>query len=158
MPPGLTPWYRFLHRVCGGRLQQSRGRVHPPQRGYDWGVVRLAKVLICVVLAAFVLVAAGTSATANPWLRAVRTAPLVLEGGGFMPNEHVRLTLRVGKARFARTTIATASGTFTAGFGLAAVDPCRGVIVVTARGSRGSTSSYRRACRPSSTTPPSRSN
>jgi hypothetical protein len=78
----------------------------------------------------------------------------MLRGGGFLPNEQVRLTLRVGKARFVRTTTATASGTLTAGFGLAVVDPCRGVITVTARGALGSTSSYRRACRPASTTPP----
>jgi hypothetical protein len=119
-------------------------------------VVRLATVSPCVAHAAFVPRAAGASDAAKPWLHAVRSAPLVLKGEGFVPNEKVQMTLRVGigKARFARTVTADAAGTFRAGFGLAVVDPCQGTIVVTAKGSRGSFSSYRRACRPASTTPP----
>ena len=118
-------------------------------------VVRLATVSACVALAAFVPLAAGASDAAKPWLHAVSAAPLVLKGEGFVPNEKVQMTLRVGgQARFARTVTADAAGAFRAGFGLAVVDPCRGSIVVTAKGSRGSFSSYRRACRPASTTPP----
>ncbi len=121
---------------------------------YDRAAVRRRQALICVVLAALVAVSAGAAADKQPWLRAVRTAPLVLRGGAFAPGERVRLTLRVGKARFVRTATADAAGSFTAGFGLAAVDPCRGVIEVTAKGSLGSTSSYRRACRSASSKPP----
>ena len=116
--------------------------------------VRLAKVVTFVALAALVPAAAGVSADAKPWLRAARTAPLVLKGGAFVPGERIQVTLRVGKARFLRTVTADAAGTFTAGFGLAVVDPCRGMVVVTASGSRGSTSTYKRPCRPASTTPP----
>jgi hypothetical protein len=117
-------------------------------------MLHLRLLAACVAFAVLVPATAGASATKQPWLRVVRASPLVLRGGAFVPGERVRLTLGVGKVRFVRTTTADANGSFTARFGLAAVDPCHGMIVVTATGSRGSRSSYRRACRSSSTAPP----
>jgi hypothetical protein len=89
-------------------------------------------------------------------LRVVDSTPLTVAGSGFVGRERVSLRLRVGHRRPAvRSVRATQGGSFRVAFGpLLAVDPCEGAVVITATGSRGSTASWKRACRPPSTRPP----
>jgi hypothetical protein len=107
---------------------------------------------LSIVALALVLVPAGAARNQRaPTLRVVDLAPLTVRGTGFVPAEKVRLALRPGRPRaVVRTVSAGPSGSFRAGFGLAAVEPCRGAVVITATGSRGSRASVRRPCRPPS--------
>jgi hypothetical protein len=113
--------------------------------------------LLAIAAAVVALVPAATAGRqADAALRVVDWTPLTVRGTGFAPGEHVRLTLRTGRPRaVSRTARAGSAGTFRAAFGLfVALEPCRGSIVVTATGSRGSRASVKRACLPPSTAPP----
>ena len=118
--------------------------------------MRVRLLAIALLAAALALPAWGRDAGRAPALRIVDRTPLTVSGTGFGAREEVRLTLRTGRARaFARSTRADAAGAFRAAFGvLVAVEPCRGALVVTATGSRGSRATVRRSCRPPSVRPP----
>jgi hypothetical protein len=113
---------------------------------------------LLVIAALVVALVPGATAGRRPdaALRIVDWTPLTVRGTGFAAGEQVRLTLRTGRPRtVSRTTRAGRSGTFRAAFGLlVALDPCRGTLVVTATGSRGSRATVKRPCRPPSTAPP----
>lgn len=80
--------------------------------------------------------------------------PLELRGAHFSPGERVTVTLQLRQLRRARAVSASAAGSFTVRFDpLIAVDPCRGVLVVTAAGSTGTRATYKRICRPPSEAP-----
>ena len=98
----------------------------------------------------------GPERSPRPDLRVLRTAPLTVAGTGFVARERVRLTLRVGHRKPVSLRVrATRNGGFRAAFDLLlAVEPCEGSLVLTATGSRGSTASWKRTCRPPSRRPP----
>jgi hypothetical protein len=98
----------------------------------------------------------GPDGGSRPDLRVVKTAPLTVVGSGFEARERVRLTFQAGRRKPAtRSVQATPNGSFRTAFDLLlAVDPCEGSLVLTATGSRGSSASWKRACRPPSTRPP----
>jgi hypothetical protein len=110
---------------------------------------RLLAVLMIPALLAAVVSAAPTTAAA-PTLRPVSLAPLRMRGAGFQPRERVRVTLTT-RANVWRTTLrAGAAGRFIYRPGvLIAFDPCRGTIVVVARGvSSGRRATWKHLCRP----------
>jgi hypothetical protein len=115
---------------------------------------------LAIVAASLALVGAawsyGPDGDTRPEVRLVRSAPVTVAGTGFVGDERVRLVLRAGRWRPAvRTVQATPDGSFRVVFDLLlAVEPCRGALVLTATGSRGSTASWKRVCRPPSTRPP----
>ena len=113
--------------------------------------------VLTIALAAVALVPAATAGRQpDATLRVVDWTPLTVRGTGFASGERVVVTLRTGRPRaVSLTTRAGSSGRFRAAFGLlVAIEPCRGTIVVTATGSRGSRASVKRACRPPSAAPP----
>jgi hypothetical protein len=117
------------------------------------------RALPIVALGAALVVSAwgpGRAEGTRPTLRVVDRVPLTVVGTGFAAKEDVRLTLRAGVARPAsRSARADGDGRFRAAFrALLAVEPCRGALVITAAGSQGSRASWKRACRPPSTSPP----
>jgi hypothetical protein len=107
--------------------------------------VRLIAFVACLVLVLGAAPAEG-SADRAPSLRLVDLVPVTFRGAGFARLEQVRVAL----SRNGRTTVRRArsstSGTFRVSFGLLALDPCRGAIVVRATGGLGSRATYRRAC------------
>jgi hypothetical protein len=111
---------------------------------------------VAVLAAALALPAWGSGAGLTPELRIVDRTPLTVAGTSFAARERVTLTLRTGRARaITRAARADARGAFRAGFDLlVAVEPCRGALVVTAAGSRGSRATVRHGCRPPSVRPP----
>jgi hypothetical protein len=113
-------------------------------------------LLLAVLAAVLALPAWGRDGARAPALRIVDRTPLTVAGTGFAPREEVRLTLRTGRARgFARAARADAAGAFRVAFDvLVAVEPCRGALVVTATGARGSRATVRRGCRPPTVRPP----
>jgi hypothetical protein len=110
--------------------------------------------MVALVVALVPAATAGRPPDAD--LRIVDWTPLTVRGTGFAPGERVLITLRTGRPRaVSRAARAGRAGTFRAAFGLfVAVEPCRGTLVVTATGSRGSRASVKRPCRPPSTAPP----
>lgn len=99
------------------------------------------------LLAALAVPAAHARATRAPALRLVDTAPVVLRGTGFAGLERVTVALTRNGRSTIRRVRATRRGSFTVGFGLLALEPCRGAIVVRATGGRGSRAVLRRECR-----------
>jgi hypothetical protein len=99
----------------------------------------------------------GPDGASRPTLRLVKSTPVTVAGSGFQAREHVRLALRAGRWRpNVRNVQATQSGSFRAAFDLlVAIEPCEGSLLITATGSRGSSASWKRACRPPSRRPPS---
>ena len=73
---------------------------------------------------------------------------------GSIPCAQVKVTLTNGSRTFTRLVRASSSGGFTVRFTLAAVDPCRGTLSVSATDGRGSTARWKRQCRPPSETDP----
>lgn len=104
----------------------------------------LALALIAAALAA---PAAYPAATRAPALRLVDTAPVTVRGTGFAGLERVAVALTRNGRTTVRRTRATRRGSFTVRFGLLAVEPCRGTLVVRATGARGSRATLRRVCR-----------
>jgi hypothetical protein len=93
--------------------------------------------------------APGTAPAASPALRAVSMTPLKLQGVRFELNERVVVTLSVAARTWTRRAGAGRAGTFAVNFGLIALDPCPGnLLVARATGSSGSRASYKRPCRP----------
>ena len=107
--------------------------------------VRRLVALACVASAASVTAAHATIARA-PVIRLVDVAPVVFRGTAFAPVERVRVSLTRNGRTMTRRTRASRGGAFRVSFGLVALDPCRGAIVVRAVGGRGSRATYRRAC------------
>ena len=107
--------------------------------------VRVALVAVCI--SAVTVGHAVASTLRAPALRIVDDAPVVVRGTGFYPLERVRVTLTRNGRVTTRQARATSAGTFRAGFGLIALDPCVGFVVVRATGARGSRAVARRVCR-----------
>ena len=105
--------------------------------------VALVAVAVSVVTAGH----AVASTLRAPTLRIVDDAPVVVRGTGFYPLERVRVTLTRNGRVTTRQARATRTGAFRAGFGLIALDPCLGFVVVRATGGRGSRAVTRRVCR-----------
>jgi hypothetical protein len=105
-------------------------------------------MLTIVACAALVLGAASAEGSADraPSLRLVDVSPVTFRGAGFARLERVRIALTRNGRTTARRTRSSRAGTFRVGFGLLALDPCRGAIVVRASGGVGSRATYRRAC------------
>ncbi|MGH3103535.1 MAG: hypothetical protein ACRDN6_05500 [Gaiellaceae bacterium] len=110
---------------------------------------------LAALIAATLALGAGANAQPAASLRPVSLAPLTVRGTGFVPSERVRVTLAVGRrSTHVRSVKAGSDGRFTVAFDLLlAVDPCRGTLVVTATGSRGSRAAYTKVCRPPSLRP-----
>ena len=89
-----------------------------------------------------------------PSLRPAQVGVPVFVGQRFPPLAQVKVTLTNGSRTFTRLVRASSSGEFTARFTLAAVDPCRGTLTVSATDGRGSTARWKRQCRPPSETDP----
>jgi hypothetical protein len=102
------------------------------------------------------LLVTGT-ASSTPSLGPVSLTPLTLRGAGFVPGEAVRVELAPGRGRkrAVRTAHATAAGSFRVRYALVALEPCHGIVIATATGSRGSRATWKRACRPPYEQPPS---
>ena len=104
--------------------------------------------LLAVAVAAFALTPVA-AARGDASLRLLRVAPVQVVAAGFEPGERVVVTLAVGRTRSSRGLVADGSGAFRVTFRtLVATDPCRGSVVVTARGAAGSRASVARQCRP----------
>ena len=106
------------------------------------------RVVAFVACGAFVLGAASAEGSADraPSLRLVDVAPVTFQGAGFARLEQVRVALTRNGRTTARRARSSRAGTFRISFGLLALDPCRGAIVVRATGGLGSRATYRRAC------------
>jgi hypothetical protein len=107
--------------------------------------VRVLTASACVALA-FLGVSAQASTVRAPVLRLVDIAPVTFRGTGFARLERVRVTLTRNGRTTTRSARANNAGAFRVGFGLVALDPCLGAIVVRATGARGSRATFRRAC------------
>jgi hypothetical protein len=99
----------------------------------------------------------GPDGSSRPEVRLVKIAPVTVAGTGFVARERVRVVLRAGRWRpTVRSVQATPHGSFRFAFDvLVAVEPCEGTLLITATGSRGSSASWKRGCRPPSRRPPS---
>ena len=106
------------------------------------------RVLALAACVALVLGAASAEGSADraPSLRLVDVSPVTFRGAGFVRLERVRIALTRNGRTIVRRTRSTPTGAFTVSFGLLALDPCRGAIVVRATGGLGSRATYRRAC------------
>jgi hypothetical protein len=107
--------------------------------------MRLIVLVGCVTLVLGAAPAEG-SADRAPSLRLVDVSPVTFRGGGFVRLEQVRVALTRNGRTTIRRTRSSGAGTFRVSFGLLALDPCRGAIVVRATGVLGSRATYRRAC------------
>ena len=107
--------------------------------------MRLVVLVACLTL---VLGAASAKSSADraPSLRLVDVFPVTFRGAGFARLEHVRVALTRNGRTTTRRVRSSRAGTFRVRFGLIALDPCRGAIVVRAAGGLGSRATYRRAC------------
>jgi hypothetical protein len=106
------------------------------------------RLIVLVACVALVLGAASAEGSADraPSLRLVDVFPVTFRGAGFARLERVRVALTRNGRTTARRTRSSQAGTFRVSFGLLALDPCRGAIVVRATGGLGSRATYRRAC------------
>ena len=113
---------------------------------------------VCLVALVLALLAAARM-DASPSLTPSSLTPLALRGTGFAPGEAVRVELVPGRGRrpAVRSVEANRDGRFRVGFDLVALEPCRGTVVATATGLRGSRATWKRPCRPPHEQPPSRS-
>jgi len=107
--------------------------------------MRLIVLVACVTLVLGAAPAEG-SADRAPSLRLVDVFPITFRGAGFARLEQVRVALTRNGRTTARRVRTSRAGTFRVSFGLIAIDPCRGAIVVRATGALGSRATYRRAC------------
>jgi hypothetical protein len=107
---------------------------------------------IVVVLALAVLAGAALEASARTErraaLRLVDVGPVTFRGSEFVSHESVRVILTRQRRQLVRNVRANEQGVFRVGFGLVAMEVCRGAVTVSASGDRGSRASYRRPCRP----------
>jgi hypothetical protein len=112
-----------------------------------------------VLLAVAVAVAAAVATMAllllqddgpSAALRLSSTAPLVVEGRGFLPEEAVSVTVSTGPRTYRRAVSATEDGSFRATIREAVIDPCGGVRVSATgtEGSRASAKLPQRLCPP----------
>jgi hypothetical protein len=97
-----------------------------------------------VVLTAFAAGQRGEtgSTQAKPRL-SVDLAPLAVGGTGFQPGETVRILVR-GVAVPSRSVKASAAGRISMSYPGARMQQCRGLLIVTAIGDRGSRAQFRR--------------
>jgi len=102
-------------------------------------------LVACVALVLGTATPEGRAARA-PSFRLVDLSPVTFRGAGFARLERVRVALTRNGRTIVRRTRSSRAGTFTVSFGLLALDPCRGAIVVRATGGLGSRATYRRAC------------
>ena len=75
-------------------------------------------------------------------------------GARFHGATQVTVTLANGARRHVRSVRASQAGGFTVRFTFVAVDPCRGILSVTAVDGLGARARWTRECRPPSTTDP----
>ena len=117
----------------------------------------MRQLVACVALVARVLGAASAKGSADraPSLRLVDVSPVTFRGAGFARLERVRVALTRNGRTTARRTRSSRAGTFPVSYGLLALDPCRGAIVVSAIGGLGSRATYRRACHSTAALEPS---
>ncbi|HEY6049678.1 MAG TPA: hypothetical protein VIZ58_00410, partial [Thermoanaerobaculia bacterium] len=84
------------------------------------------------------LLSSGSSApSAKPRLRIAELQPLVVEGTGFGPSEHVRLVVMTGEVELRQEADASNTGAFRAVFEAARIDRCRASVIVTGTGTKG---------------------
>lgn len=102
---------------------------------------------LAVVAAVLAAPAAQAAATRAPAVRLTAVAPVTIRGTGFAALERVSVALTRNGRTTLRRTRASRRGTFTVRFGLLALEPCRGTIVVRATGFCGSRAALRRPCR-----------
>jgi hypothetical protein len=107
--------------------------------------MRLVAFVACLALVLGAASAEGSPDRA-PSLRLVDVVPVTFRGAGFARLEQVRVALTRNGRTTARRARSSRAGTFRVSFGLLALDPCRGAIVVRATGGLGSRATYRRAC------------
>jgi hypothetical protein len=99
--------------------------------------IALGVALLGVLIASL---APAASDSAQPALRALDKAPLVLRGTGFQPAERVKVTVVTQRARLVHHTFASRLGIFVVRFDTI-VDACYGARAATAAGTRGSKAS-----------------
>jgi hypothetical protein len=89
-------------------------------------------------------VVASGWATARPTLRVADAGPVVLRGAGFLPGEHVRVTVVAGPKHAAKRLTARPAGTFTVRFASLSAGACA-AFGATAIGDKGSRAIYKRS-------------
>jgi hypothetical protein len=92
------------------------------------------RTAVLLGIAALVLAAPATASTAK--LRLVKDLPLTLKGSAFKSTEIVTVTATVNGRKLIRVTHASPAGTFSVAFAGVRFDPCKGNLVITARGRR----------------------
>ena len=130
--------------------------VRPPVEGIvrrgtalrQTGCVRAIVLFLALAVASMAAWDASAHTERTARLRLVDVAPVTFRGSAFAPREDVRVVLVRQGRRFVRNAQANERGSFRVGFGLVALDVCRGAVTVSASGDRGSRATYRRPCRP----------
>ena len=100
--------------------------------GMSWKALKLVVLVTAVALA----VAVDATATTGPSLRVVARTPLVLEGRGFHPQEHVTVTVITGLGPRVARAVAV-RGTFKVSLRVRS-SGCGGAYAVRAAGNLGS--------------------
>jgi hypothetical protein len=116
--------------------------------------VRALLGLGAVAVAFMTAASAHGTTTVAPSVRPAQIGVPVFIGQRFHPLSQVKVTLMNGARTFTRLVRASPSGGFSVRFTLAAVDPCRGTLSVTAVDGRGTRARWKRQCRPPSETDP----
>lgn len=102
----------------------------------------MRKTLLLGLLLAAVAASPGAARPdAQPSIRVVAHAPVVVTGSSFRARERVRVTVAVLKVTRVATVRATARGTFRLAFALSAQDPCN--VRASAVGSSGAKAAWR---------------
>jgi hypothetical protein len=97
----------------------------------------MLRLAVTLAVAALLLTAGVSAASAHPRMQLVRMHPLTVQGRNFRGGERVRVVLRMATGRTVRRVRATGAGRFTVRFRGAHPGPCTRFSVV-ATGRRGS--------------------
>jgi hypothetical protein len=103
-------------------------------------MTRLAPIACAAAVLALLAGSAGAeaSSTARAELRLVRTAPIVVAGAGFLPDERVTVRVAAKGERRARPATATRAGRFVVRFSSLVYSHCYAQFRIWAIGAQGS--------------------
>ena len=98
--------------------------------------------LVAFLAAATLVVAGSTASAASTRVWLVSESPLRVAGSGFVPGEHVAVTVAAGKRTVTQTVVASSAGRLVAAWRVSAAAGCHSTTIV-ARGSKGSFARWR---------------
>jgi hypothetical protein len=134
----------------GPGLERSSPSPSHATSAATWHPIAVWRFLV-TLLAALMVASVAYAGTTKPSLRLLSTKPLVVQGRGFHPAEHVRVKLIANDETIRRNATASPAGLFRTDFGTVPLGRCGG-FSVRAVGSRGSVAALKRpplpACMP----------